>query len=161
MNLDIVLFEPEIPQNTGNIARTCVALGARLHLVGRLGFSLEDRYLKRAGLDYWFDLDVTLWDTLDDCLQGIYRAAGSDARPGVFYATTKATARHVDVMFPDRTILVFGPESRGLPQALLLARPERCIRIPMRDGNRSLNLSNSVAVVAYEVMRQHSFPGLR
>jgi len=161
MNLDIVLFEPEIPQNTGNIARTCVAIGARLHLVGRLGFSLEDRYLKRAGLDYWFDLDVTLWDTLDDCLQGISRAAGSDARPGVFYATTKATARHADVVFPDWTVLVFGPESRGLPEALLLARPERCIRIPMRDGNRSLNLSNSVAVVAYEFMRQHGYPGLR
>lgn len=161
MNLDIVLFEPEIPQNTGNIARTCVALGARLHLVGRLGFSLEDRYLKRAGLDYWFDLDVTLWDTLDDCLQGLARAAGSDARPGVFYATTKAAARHADIDFPESTILVFGPESRGLPQSLLLARPERCIRIPMRDGNRSLNLSNSVAVVAYEVMRQHGYPGLR
>ena len=202
MNLDIVLFEPEIPQNTGNIARTCVAIGARLHLVGHLGFSLADRYLKRAGLDYWFDLDLTLWDSLDDFWDGWHRqttiadqtatagnqtatagnqtaagsnqtAAGSnqtaaagyptaaDAEDGIFYATTKASVRFTDVAFPERTVLVFGPESRGLPQPLLEARPERCIRIPMRDGNRSLNLANSVAVVAYEALRQNGFPGLR
>lgn len=181
MNLDIVLFEPEIPQNTGNIARTCVAIGARLHLVGHLGFSLADRYLKRAGLDYWFDLDLTLWDSLDDFWDGWHRqttipdqtaAAGSqtaaagyptaaDAEDGIFYATTKASVRFTDVAFPERTVLIFGPESRGLPQPLLEARPERCIRIPMRDSNRSLNLANSVAVVAYEALRQNGFPGLR
>lgn len=163
MNLDIVLLEPEIPQNTGNIARTCVAIGARLHLVGHLGFSLEDRYLKRAGLDYWFDLDLTLWDSLDDFLEDWQRRAlaANGAEAGVFYATTRAQTRFTDTAFPERTALIFGPETRGLPEPLLQARPDRCIRIPMRDGNRSLNLANSVAVVAYEAMRQNGFPGLR
>lgn len=161
MKLDIVLYEPEIPQNTGNIARTCVALGARLHLVGQLGFSLEDRYLKRAGLDYWFDLDVTLWDTMDAFFDSLNRIEIPHGTSGIFYATTKASARYTDIVFPDCTVLVFGPESRGLPEPLLLARPERCIRIPMCDGKRSLNLSNSVAVIAFEVMRQHGFEGLR
>lgn len=161
MKLDIVLFEPEIPQNTGNIARTCVALGARLHLAGRLGFSLEDRYLKRAGLDYWFDLDVTLWDDLDSCLIELNRGAPGDMRPEVFYLTTKGSVLHTSVCYPERTILVFGPETRGLPEPLLLARPERCVRIPMREHNRSLNLSNAVAIVAYEAMRQNGFDGLR
>lgn len=161
MTLDIVLVEPEIPQNTGNIARTCVAIGARLHLVGHLGFSLEDRYLKRAGLDYWFDLDLTLWDSLDSFWDGWRRQAADPAGTGIFYATTRASARYTDAVFPAHTVLVFGPESRGLPQPLLQARPERCIRIPMREGNRSLNLANSVAVVAYEAMRQNGFPCLR
>lgn len=161
MNLDIVLYEPEIPQNTGNIARTCVALGARLHLVGQLGFSLEDRYLKRAGLDYWFDLDVTLWDQLDACFDALSRNDRTDGPAGIFYATTKASVRYTDVAYPAHTVLVFGPESRGLPVPLLLARPERGIRIPMCEGRRSLNLSNAVAVVAFETMRQHGFEGLR
>lgn len=161
MTLDIVLYEPEIPQNTGNIARTCVALGARLHLAGRLGFSLEDRYLKRAGLDYWFDLDVTLWDDLDSCLNELTRGAPQERRPEVFYLTTKGSVHHTAVRYPERTVLVFGPETRGLPEPLLLARPERCVRIPMREHNRSLNLSNAVAIVAYEAMRQHGFDGLR
>ncbi len=161
MSLDIVLYEPEIPQNTGNIARTCVALGARLHLVGRLGFSLSDRYLKRAGLDYWFDLDVTLWDDLETCLSDLARVHTVTVRPAVFYATTKAEVRYTDVVFPERSILVFGPESRGLPDSLLIARPERCVRIPMREQNRSLNLSNAVAIVAYEAFRQNGFNGLR
>ena len=160
MKLDIVLLEPEIPQNTGNIARTCVAIGARLHLVGPLGFSLEDRYLKRAGLDYWFDLDVTLWDHLDDCLDALGRTETAEGPAGIFYATTKASASYADAAYPERTVLVFGPESRGLPVPLLLARPERCIRIPMIAGKRSLNLSNAVAVVAFEVLRQSGFQGL-
>jgi tRNA (cytidine/uridine-2'-O-)-methyltransferase len=158
--LEIVLFEPEIPQNTGNIARTCVAIGAKLHLIGQLGFSIEDRYLKRAGLDYWFDLDMTLWDHFDAFWEHINRTQDADMAVSVFYATTKGTKKYTDVSFTERTILVFGPESKGLPQSLLLARPERSIRIPMITGKRSLNLSNSVAIIAYEAMRQNGFADL-
>ncbi|NJP41284.1 tRNA (cytidine(34)-2'-O)-methyltransferase [Oscillospiraceae bacterium HV4-5-C5C] len=154
MKLEIALVEPEIPANTGNIARTCVAVGASLHLVGQLGFKLEDRYLKRAGLDYWPRLDLHIWDSLEDLLH-------HNTFDGIFYATTKAAACYSDRRFPERTLLVFGKETRGLPESLLLAHPERNIRIPMRPGERSLNLSNSVAIVAYEVCRQHGFPDMQ
>ena len=152
--LEIVLVEPEIPQNTGNIARTCVATGSRLHLVEPLGFSISDRQLKRAGLDYWFDLDLTVWPSLDSWLQAF-------AGKPVFYATTKAAQTYAEVAYPKDAVLVFGKETRGLPEPLLMARPDRCIRIPMLAESRSLNLANAVAVVAYEALRQQGFQELK
>ncbi len=152
MPLEICLHEPEIPANTGNIARTCVALGAKLHLCGRLGFRLDDKHVKRAGLDYWYDLDLQLWDNLDELLRS-YKGS-------IFYASTKADHVYTEVSYPEDCLLVFGKETKGLPESLLQVHKERCIRIPMREGYRSLNLSNSVAIVAYEVMRQHHFSGL-
>lgn len=151
--IEIALVEPEIPQNTGNIARTCVATGSRLHLVEPLGFSISDRQLKRAGLDYWFDLDLTVWPDLDSWIRAF---AG---RP-VYYATTKAAQTYADVSYPPDAVLVFGKETKGLPEPLLVAHPERCIRIPMLPERRSLNLANAVAVVTYEALRQQGFPGL-
>ena len=133
MALNIVLVEPEIPQNTGNIARTCAATGAELHLVRPLGFSLDDRYMRRAGLDYWFLMRYHVYDDLADFFAADYR---------------------------DGDFLVFGKETRGLPETLLAKEYDRCIRIPMREEARSLNLSNSVAVVLYEALRQLDFPGL-
>lgn len=152
MTLDIILVEPEIPQNTGNIARTCVATGSRLHLVEPLGFSLSDRYLKRAGLDYWFDLDLTIWPDIETALRSMVD------RP-IYYATTKAARTYADLTYPAAPVLIFGKETRGLPEAMLLAHPERCLRIPMLPARRSLNLANAVAVMAYEVLRQQGFPG--
>lgn len=158
MKLDIVLVEPEIPQNTGNIARTCVAAGAKLHLIEPLGFSIDDRQVKRAGLDYWFDLDVKLWSNLDRFLQ----ETGEDIRngAGIYYVTTKAPQPYSSAVYPEHTILLFGKETKGLPESLLAVHPERGIRIPMLPGKRSLNLANAVAVVTYEVLRQRDFPGL-
>ncbi len=154
MALEIALIEPEIPANTGNIIRTCVAVGAKLHLVGKLGFSLSDRHLKRAGLDYWYQLsDLTLWDKIEDLLQA--KAASS-----IFYTSTKSSRIYSAVDFPEDVLILFGKETKGLPEPLLLAHPERMIRIPMIPEARSLNLSNSVAIVAYEYMRQKDFPGL-
>ena len=157
MMLDIVLVEPEIPQNTGNIARTCVAVGATLHLVEPLGFSIEDRQVKRAGLDYWFDLDLHVWPSYDSLLKSL-RPDGNGQ--GIYYATTRCSQVYSDIRYPERTLIVFGKETKGLPESMLLAHPERCIRIPMLPGRRSLNLANSVAVAAYEVLRQNGFPGL-
>lgn len=154
MGLEIVLVEPEIPQNTGNISRTCVVVGARLHLVGPLGFSLDERHLRRAGLDYWPDLDLTLWPDLESLLSQI----GSGKMIG--YATTKGGQVYSEAAYSDNVMLVFGKESQGLPESLLLAHPERCLRIPMLKEQRSLNLSNAVAVMSYEVLRQQGFPGL-
>ena len=151
--LHIALIEPEIPQNTGNIARTCAATGAHLHLVRPLGFEITDRQLKRAGLDYWDKLDITYYDSLDDFL---YKTKGA---PKFFY-TTKAPRRHTDVSYPDGCFLVFGKETAGLPETLLAAHPDFCVRIPMRPTLRSLNLSNSVAVAVYEALRQWDFPDL-
>ena len=151
--IDIVLVEPEIPQNTGNIARTCVAAGARLHLVEPLGFQIDDRQVKRAGLDYWFDLDLTIWPDLNSCLRSFY---GRD----IFYATTKADITYADASYTKDSVILFGKETKGLPEPLLLAHPERCIRIPMISSARSLNLANSAAIVLYEALRQHNFPGL-
>ncbi len=154
MPLDIVLVEPEIPQNTGNIARTCVATGSRLHLVEPLGFSLDDKYLKRAGLDYWFDLDVTLWPDFESLISQL--TAGRE----IYYMTTKGGQVYSEKSFGNNVVLVFGRETKGLPEPLLLARPDRCLRIPMLSQYRSLNLSNAVAVAAYEVLRQQRFPNL-
>ena len=153
--LNIVLVEPEIPQNTGNISRTCAATGARLHLVGPLGFSIDDRQLKRAGVDYWRLLDITLFDSLEDFFA---RNSGP-----YFYFSTKAKHIHSAVTYPDGAYLVFGKETAGLTEELLHAHPESCVRLPMLDDDaaRSLNLSNAVAVGAYEVWRQWGYPCMR
>lgn len=154
MELNIVLVEPQIPQNTGNIARTCAATGASLHLVKPLGFEIDDRKLKRAGLDYWDKLDITYYENLDD-----FFAKNPDAD---FYCfTTKARHVYSDISYPKRVFLMFGKETKGLPEELLFANPDRCVRIPMRDTLRSLNLSNSAAIAVYEVFRQRGFEGLR
>ena len=151
--LNIVMVEPEIPQNTGNVARTCAATGARLHLVGPMGFTIDDKKLKRAGLDYWKYLDITYYDSLADFFEkndGTY-----------FYFTTKGRQTHSDVNYPDNCYLLFGKETKGLPEDFLHANPDRCVRLPMREGLRSLNLSNSVAIAVYEVLRQGNFEGLQ
>ena len=153
MQLNIVLVEPQIPQNTGNIARTCAATGARLHLVEPMGFKVDDKKLKRAGLDYWHLLDITYYENLDDFFK-------KNENSNFYYFSTKAQNIYSDVEYPDNAYLVFGKETRGLPESLLCARPERCVRIPMRENRRSLNLSNSVAIGVYEVLRQDGFSGL-
>ncbi|MGI6587706.1 MAG: tRNA (uridine(34)/cytosine(34)/5-carboxymethylaminomethyluridine(34)-2'-O)-methyltransferase TrmL [Peptococcia bacterium] len=149
----IVLIEPEIPANTGNIARTCAVTGCSLHLVEPLGFSLEDKYLKRAGLDYWSLLDIHLYKNLEEFLQGKDPSL-------LFLATKKGKKSYTEVRFPDGAYLLFGKETHGLPESLLQAYPQQCLRIPMREGIRSLNLSNSVAIFVYEAFRQHHFQGL-
>lgn len=154
MGLHIVLVEPEIPQNTGNIARTCAATGAILHLVEPLGFSIEDKYLKRAGLDYWDLLTMYRYPSLDAFLQ-----VHSD-KP-FWLVSTKASHVYADVPYPPDCWLLFGKETAGLPEDLLRAYPDRCVRIPMVIDARSLNLSNSVAIVAYEYYRQQGFAGMR
>ena len=146
--LNVVLVEPEIPPNTGNVGRLCLATGARLHLVKPLGFSLDDRALRRAGLDYWREVDVKLWDSLDE----LFAAAGSDAR--FFFLTTKAKRAYWDADFADNDFLVFGRETKGLPEPLLAARAEACATIPMPGSTRSLNLATAVGIVLYEALRQ-------
>ena len=153
-NINIALIEPEIPQNTGNIARTCAATGVSLHLVKPLGFEIDDRKLKRAGLDYWNELDITYYDSLDDFLEKTKGEA-------LFFFSTKAPRAHTQVTYPERCFLVFGKETKGLPEELLHDNPEKCVRIPMRDKLRSLNLSNSAAIGVYEVLRQRDFAELR
>jgi tRNA (cytidine/uridine-2'-O-)-methyltransferase len=153
MALNIVLVEPEIPQNTGNIARTCAATGASLHLVRPLGFEINDKHLKRAGLDYWDKLDITYYDELAD----FFSKHGD--KP-IYYFTTKARNTYADVRYPEEVFLMFGKESAGLPEELLFSHQETAVRIPMRDKLRSLNLSNSVAIAVYEVLRQSEFEGL-
>lgn len=152
--IHIVLHEPEIPQNTGNIARTCAATGASLHLIRPLGFAIDDRKLKRAGLDYWHHLDITYYDGLADFFE-----AHQDAK--IYYFTTKAKHLYTEIEYPDEVYIMFGKETRGLPEDLLYANPERCVRLPMREGLRSLNLSNSVAVAVYEILRQGGFANLQ
>ena len=150
---NIVLVEPEIPQNTGNIARTCAATGCALHLIKPLGFRLDDRYLKRAGLDYWHMLEVYVYENMDELFEKY-----PDGR--FFYFTTKAKKRHTDAAYSRGDFLVFGRETRGLDEELLTAHPDRCVRIPMMKGARSLNLSNSAAIAVYEALRQNDFCGL-
>lgn len=143
--LNIVLYEPEIPQNTGNIARLCACTGASLYLVGKLGFSLSDKYTKRAGLDYWDSVDLHKINTMDELIE-----ANPDAN--FYYLTTKTTRKYSDIEFKEGDFIVFGPESRGLPAQYVTS--ETALTIPMKEGQRSLNLSNSVAIVAYEHIRQ-------
>lgn len=154
MGLNIVLVEPEIPQNTGNIVRTCAAMNAKLHLIRPLGFSVEDRYLKRAGLDYWHFVDIRYYDSFDEMKQ----AQEPNAR--FFFASTKSKQSYTSISYKDEDYIVFGKETKGLPEDLLKANYDHCIRIPMRDEYRSLNLSNSVAIIAYEAMRQLDFPDM-
>ena len=152
--LNIVLHEPEIPANTGNIGRTCVATGTRLHLIEPLGFSLSEKALKRAGMDYWKDLDVTTYLDFEDFLE---------KNPGakIYYATTKAPQTYTDVHYEEDCYIMFGKESAGIPEEILVEYEKSCIRIPMGQDIRSLNLSNSVAIVLYEALRQNNFAGLQ
>ena len=151
--LNIVLHEPEIPANTGNIGRTCVAAGARLHLIGPLGFRLDEKSLKRAGMDYWKDLDVTTYIDYQDFL---------NRNPGarIYMATTKASAVYTDVRYEPDCYIMFGKESAGIPEEILVEHQETCVRIPMMGEIRSLNLGNSVAIVLYEALRQNGFAGM-
>lgn len=150
--VNIVLVEPQIPENTGNIARTCAVTGARLHLVKPLGFSVDDRHLKRAGLDYWHLLDITYYNGLEEFFA---RNSGP-----YYYFSTKAPVRYCDVQYPDGCYLVFGREDMGLPEQLLHENQKWCVRLPMRADARSLNLSNTVAIGVYEVLRQWDYDGL-
>ena len=151
--INIVLHEPEMPANTGNIGRTCVATGARLHLIEPMGFRINDKMLERAGLDYWDRLDVTTYLDWNDFLE---------KNPGakIYMATTKAERTYADVSYEDGCYILFGKESAGIPEEILVEHRETCVRIPMMPGERSLNLSNSVAIILYEALRQQDFAGL-
>ncbi len=149
----IVLVEPEIPQNAGNIARTCACTGCTLHLVKPLGFEVSDKQLKRAGLDYWNELNVCYYENIGELF-----AKYPEGR--FFFFTTKAKRTHAEPRYQEGDFLVFGKETRGLPEELLVEHPETCVRIPMRESLRSLNLSNSVAIAVYEGLRQNDFQGL-
>ena len=150
MPLNIVLYEPEIPANTGNIGRTCVATGTRLHIIEPMGFIINDKTLKRAGMDYWDDLDVTIYDDWNDF---ITRNEGAN----IFMATTKARQVYSDVSYSDGDYIMFGKESGGIPEELLVDNSDKCVRIPMAGDTRSLNLSNSVAIILYEALRQQEY----
>ena len=152
---NIVLLEPEIPANTGNIGRTCVACGLRLHLIEPLGFIINDKNLKRAGMDYWKDLDWHLYNDYEDFL-----AKNPESIGRTYYATTKAHKTYADADYKPGDYIMFGKESAGIPEEILVRNEEACIRIPMKEEYRSLNLSNSVAVIAYEAMRQNDFKSL-
>ena len=151
--IHVVLHEPEIPQNTGNIARTCAATGSTLHLIKPLGFSLDDKYMKRAGLDYWSLLDVRIYENVEDFYE---KNPGAE----VFYFSKKAQHVYADVKYPEEVYLMFGKETKGIPVDILKAHEDHTVRMPMREGLRSLNLSNAVAIGVYEVLRQHDFNGL-
>jgi len=157
--LNIVLHQPEIPQNTGNIGRTCVATKAVLHLIEPLGFSLNEKQLKRAGMDYWDKLDVRRYINFEDFLE--QNPAIGEGRVRLWMATTKAKHVYSDVQIGADDYIMFGKESAGIPEEILVEHEETCIRIPMLDQIRSLNLSNSVAVVLYEALRQNHFMGLQ
>ena len=148
--LNIVLFEPEIPSNTGNIGRTCVATGTRLHLIEPLGFRLNEKAIQRAGMDYWNDLDVTTYLNYEDFL-----AKNPGAK--IYMATTKARQTYAEVQYEEDCYIMFGKESAGIPEEILVQHPDTAIWIPMNENIRSLNLANSVAIVLYEALRQHNF----
>ncbi len=154
MKINIVLVEPEIPQNTGNIARSCAATGAALHLVGPLGFSIDDRYLKRAGLDYWKYVDLKYYNSLQEFFD-INKGAN------FLFCTTKAPKSYHEIKYTEDCFLLFGRETKGLPETLLKSNYEKCLRIPMLDSIRSLNLSNSVAIILYEALRQNGFKNMQ
>ena len=151
--INIVLYSPEIPQNTGNISRTCAVTGARLHIIKPIGFEISDRTLKRAGLDYWDKLDVTYYENYEDFL-------GQNQNAEFFFFSAHGKNSYADITYPDNVFLVFGRESVGLPRELVEANIDRSVRIPMRKTLRCLNLSNSVAIAVYEVLRQNDFGGL-
>ncbi len=148
--MNIVLLEPEIPDNTGNIGRTCVATGLSLHLIKPLGFDISEKAVRRAGLDYWKDLELRVYENYDDFLQ-------QNDNPPVIMATTKAEKKYTDITYDRDCYIMFGKESKGIPEEILIRAPQNCVRIPMRAGYRSLNLSNSVAIVVYEALRQNDF----
>ena len=154
MALNIVLFEPEIPANTGNIGRTCVATGTRLHLIEPLGFRLNEKSIKRAGMDYWEHLDVTRYMNFEEFLE-----KNPDAK--IYMATTKGQHVYTEVNYEPDCYIMFGKESAGIPEEILVKHPDNCIRIPMLSEIRSLNLSNSVAVVLYEALRQNNFESMK
>ncbi len=151
--INIVLFQPQIPQNTGNIARTCAATGARLHLVGPLGFVLDDKKLKRAGLDYWDKLSVQLYDDTEDFFS-------KNTGGKFYYFTTKAQNRYTDINYEDNCFIIFGREDKGIDESILVKNKDTCVRMPMLPRLRSLNLSNTVAIATYEILRQWDFEGL-
>ncbi len=153
IKMNIVLLEPEIPANTGNIGRTCVATGSSLHLIKPLGFDISDKAVRRAGMDYWKDLDLHVYEDYEEFLE-------KNGHPRVFMATTKAQKAYTEVAFPEDAFIMFGKESAGIPEEILLDNRETCIRIPMVGDIRSLNLSNSAAVVLYEALRQNDFCGM-
>lgn len=152
--LNVVLLEPEIPANTGNIGRTCVATGAKLHLIEPLGFKIDEKSLRRAGLDYWHKLDVTVYESFEDFLK---RNPGAK----IYMATTKSKQTYAEVSYEDDCYIMFGKESAGIPEEILLDYKETAVRIPMLDDIRSLNLSNSVAIVLYEALRQQGFKNFK
>ncbi len=152
--INIVLHEPEIPMNTGNIARTCACTGARLHLIKPLGFDISDRAVKRAGLDYWHLVDISVYDSIEE----YFEKNGSE---NIWLATTKAPRSYAEAEFTDGCALVFGKETAGLPKYIREKYYSRCIRIPMREEARSLNLANSVAILCYEALKQLNFPNLQ
>ena len=151
--MNIVLLEPEIPDNTGNIGRTCVATGASLHLIKPLGFDISEKAVRRAGLDYWKDLNLKVYENYEDFLR-------QNNNPPVIMATTKAEKKYTDMTYDRDSYIMFGKESKGIPEEILIQVPQNCVRIPMQAGYRSLNLSNSVAIVVYEALRQNDFWGL-
>lgn len=152
--MNIILFEPEIPQNTGNIGRTCVATGTKLHLIEPMGFRLDEKQIKRAGMDYWKDLDVTVYINYEDFLE-------KNPNAKIYMATTKAEHSYTEVAYDEDCFIMFGKESSGIPEEILLKNRENTIRIPMVGEIRSLNLANSVAIVLYEALRQNNFQGMK
>ena len=153
--LNIVLVEPEIPQNAGNIARTCAVTGSRLHLVRPLGFEVTDKYLKRAGLDYWHFVEIYYYDSIKEVMDKYYDGGN------FYFFSTKAKKIHSDAKYKDGDFLVFGKETKGLPEPLLKEHYDECVRLPMREETRSLNLSNSVCAGVYEALRQMGYPGMK
>ena len=153
--LNIVLVEPEIPQNAGNIARTCAVTGSRLHMVRPLGFEVSDKYLKRAGLDYWHFVDISYYDSIEELMDKFYNGSN------FYFFSTKAKKIHSDANYKDGDFLVFGKETKGLPEDLLKKHYDECVRLPMMGETRSLNLSNSVCVGVYEALRQMGYPGMK
>ncbi|MBR2339872.1 MAG: tRNA (uridine(34)/cytosine(34)/5-carboxymethylaminomethyluridine(34)-2'-O)-methyltransferase TrmL [Clostridia bacterium] len=152
-SINIVLHCPEIPQNTGNIARTCAATGAALHLIKPLGFEIDDKKMKRAGLDYWDKLDVTIYENENEFFK-------KNEGAKIYYFSTKAPRAYTEIKYPDTVFIMFGRETKGLPEELLQKNPDTTVRIPMRESLRSLNLSNSVAIATYEILRQRDFADL-
>lgn len=155
MALNIVLVEPEIPQNAGNIVRTCACTGSKLHMVKPLGFEVSDKYLKRAGLDYWHFVEIRFYDSIEELMAEHYKG------DNFYFFSTKAKLIHSDAKYKDGDFLVFGKETKGLPETLLESHYDECVRLPMNDETRSLNLSNSVCVGVYEALRQMNYPNLK